>query len=498
MSRGVRTPGRLWDEADLADRRLAGVALNPAAPVEVLLRLLAVGAPAVRMVLCRDRDLPDAVVDAAVAHPDPRTRSFLAGNPHVDPARRTRLLDDPEWLVRAHLAGGPAAAEVPWPRPLPDWAVVRMITTYEDDLLGALYRQISMEFRRAMPTHPVAKVREFGSGPWDALSTGVRAALLADPDPQVRAAAARHQRLHDPALVEQDLPEQSCHARTHLLIHGALSRAVVARVLSAPGGDEGRRMIAGNPSLPADVVVLLARDPDPEVRERIACRGDLGAAERRTLAVDPDPAVRLAISLHPALTEQERAAIDYQVDQTGTFDYSPEPFHPRDPETVRRRALSAHPVLRRGAARDHGLPPDLLARLAEDEDLGVRVLLAQNHPDAPAPLLLRSFLEYTGHRREHLTTRPNFPTHGLAAFADHQDPAVRRLAARDPDLAPATADRLTRDPDPQVRAAFAAHPRLPQPRLLELLDDEELAHAAAANPALPVGLMHSLLDAGTH
>lgn len=58
---------------------------------------------------------------------------------------------------------------------------------------------------------------------------------------------------------------------------------------------------------------------------------------------------------------------------------------------------------------DHLLPPALLERLAVDDDLGARALLAQNHPDAHAPLLLRSFLEYTGPERSHLTTRPNLP-----------------------------------------------------------------------------------------
>ncbi|MFF4135992.1 hypothetical protein ACFY1B_31535 [Streptomyces mirabilis] len=46
-------------------------------------------------------------------------------------------------------------------------------------------------------------------------------------------------------------------------------------------------------------------------------------------------------------------------------------------------------------------------------------------------------------------------------------------------------ERLTRDLDPAVRAAAVGrHPNLPRPRLTELLDDEELAHPAAANPAL--------------
>ncbi|MFJ2738517.1 hypothetical protein ACIO3O_02510 [Streptomyces sp. NPDC087440] len=42
----MRNPERIREEAGLSERRLAGVALNPAAPDDVLLRLLADGAPA--------------------------------------------------------------------------------------------------------------------------------------------------------------------------------------------------------------------------------------------------------------------------------------------------------------------------------------------------------------------------------------------------------------------------------------------------------------------
>ncbi|MFE2416997.1 hypothetical protein [Streptomyces hokutonensis] len=259
---------------------------------------------------------------------------------------------------------------------------------------------------------------------------------------------------------------------------------MVDSVLTRPAGKEDKAMIAVNPTLPTDVVVLLAADPDPGIRGLIAHRADLGPAERRALTTDPHPDVRLAVSLHPALSEEERARIDYQVPMDHPFVFHPAPEVPRDPRTVRRKALSNHPLLRRQAAGDHLLPPDLVARLAADDDLGVRVLLAQNHPAAPAPLLLRSFLEYTGPGRSHLTTRPGFPTGGLAVFADHQDPEVRALAVRDPETAPAVVERLTQDREHAVRTAATRHPNLPQSRLEALLDDEELAHAAAANPAL--------------
>ncbi|MFF3209585.1 hypothetical protein ACFYYB_02875 [Streptomyces sp. NPDC002886] len=494
----MRTPEQIWEAADLPARRLAGVALNPSSPEDVLLRLLADGPPAVRMVLCRDRVLPDTVVEAVLQHPDTRTRSFFARNPHVDPAQRARLVDDPEWLVRALLADGPKPPFDGVCGPLPDEVVVRMIDTYDDDSLsGTFYRQISTALQLSMPTHPVAKVRRWGIGRWDQLPAEIRAGLLADPDEDVResarSSAERSAQSKDPAWVERELPDRSCHARWDMLMYQALSRTVVDNVLTAPVAEAERKVIAGNPSLPADVVVLLAADPDPAVRERIAYRADLGPAERRALAVDPDPAVRLAVSVHPELSERERAAIDYEVPLDDSFQAWPGPLVPRDPVHVRRDADSGHPLIRRRAAEDRTLPPDLLERLAADEDLGVRVLLAQYHPDAPAPLLLRSFLEYAGPQRGHLTTRPNFPTAGLAAFADHEDPEVRALAARDPHTAPVTVERLTQDPDPAVRSALARHPNLPRARLTELLDDAELAHAAAANPALDPELIQRLV-----
>ncbi|GAB2587035.1 hypothetical protein GCM10027168_19760 [Streptomyces capparidis] len=481
----MRTPARIWDGADLVERRLAGVALNPAAAEDVLLRLLAAGPLPVRMVLCRDRVLPDAVVDAVVAHPDALTRSFFARNPHADPALRARLVDDPDWLVRAHLSAPPNRPGGAWPLPLPDRVLERMLCTYGDELDPFWFRQASMAFRRSMPTHPRAAVRRAAVTFWPVLPDDARAALRADPDEAVRESARDRLRYGDPGWVERSLAEATgARGRNWLLSVGALGDAVVAAVAAEPDGWEARWAMAGNETLPAHAVRLLAADPDARVREAVARHPRLGPAERAALAADPHPDVRLAVSTHPALSEEERAAIEYEVPMDGTFGYQPEPLVPTDPVTVREAACSAHPLLRRWAARDHHLPPDLVRRLAADDDLGVRVLLAQNHPHAPAELLLRGFLEYRGDERDHLLTRPHFPTEGLAEYADHDDPLVRALAARDPATGPAVVERLTRDPDPRVRAAFARHPNLPPPRLRELLHDEALAHDAAANPAL--------------
>ncbi|MFD0431830.1 hypothetical protein ACFQ60_45630 [Streptomyces zhihengii] len=156
------TPEDIWADADLPARRLAGVALNPSSPEDVLLRLLAEAPPAARMVLCRDRILPDAVVEAVLRHPDTRTRSFFARNPHVDPAQRARLVDDPEWFVRAHLADAPRMPAGRRPRQLPDETAVHMLSTYDDELQhGGVYRQLSPGCAAACPP-----IRSRRSAPW--------------------------------------------------------------------------------------------------------------------------------------------------------------------------------------------------------------------------------------------------------------------------------------------------------------------------------------------
>jgi hypothetical protein len=78
-------------------------------------------------------------------------------------------------------------------------------------------------------------------------------------------------------------------------------------------------------------------------------------------------------------------------------------------------------------------------------------------------------------------------------FADHTDPAVRRLVALDPHAGPELVDRLCTDPDTLVRQAMAGCPRLPTTRIRALLDDPDLAEHAAANPALPADRMRQIL-----
>lgn len=70
------------------------------------------------------------------------------------------------------------------------------------------------------------------------------------------------------------------------------------------------------------------------------------------------------------------------------------------------------------------------------------------------------------------------------------EPRARALALRDPAATPELVERLSRDLDAGVRRKAAYDPRVPVPRLLELLADPTTEMAAAANPALPPAEMY--------
>ncbi|WP_436776965.1 hypothetical protein [Yinghuangia sp. YIM S09857] len=92
-----------------------------------------------------------------------------------------------------------------------------------------------------------------------------------------------------------------------------------------------------------------------------------------------------------------------------------------------------------------------------------------------------------------IAEHPWFVSHiGLARFADHKYAFTRLAAAEDPAVpGPVLAGLLT-DPSPTLRWWARRDPRLPWPYLRPLLDHHP--EDAAANPGLPVEVMHRLLD----
>lgn len=491
-----------------------GLAQNPAAPVEVLLRLLDRWPEVACEGLARRPALPEALQNAMVQHPNRLVRRTLARHLAVTPSLRERLLADPDWQVFLDACGDRGR------RPVSDDALVRVLTRLEepfegeiltaDELRMEVFMIMSAAFRRLSrlaATHPLPAVRSQAATNPKHLTESMRQALLVDPEPEVRTAIA--DALAEQARVMQpaDLNVRSSHVLAWVL-QRPLSREVVERVLAEDDVEKGLYWVAGNPTTPPDVVETLIAHPATMIREQVAERADLTTVQLLRLADDPDAGVRTAVSVHPGLTEAQRAGIAIDVgavrghDHYGPGDQCPEPWTPHADETVPvlddavRWARSVNPLLRRRAARNRELSPDLVTELTDDPDLGVRVILARCHPQAPPALLLRCVLEYHGCGRRQLSELPQFPVAGLHALADHADPVLRSLVARDPQVAPDLVRRLIADPNIEVRAAMARCPRLPTADLVALLNRPESAEPAAANPALPAEWIQRILDRG--
>lgn len=488
--------------SSLAELWLRGVAANPAAPSEVLLRLLDPAACAAWKVLCEERDLPADVVDAVITHPERAVRRGLARNHHVGPVQRGRLVNDPDPRVRGALASGP------YPRlgrveALPEDVLETLLTAQgdieQDRILTAdeirqeleFSGQIPPSYQHKMADHTNPELRVRAARLWLWLTPGHRDALLADPDPGVRDAARVESRVLDAASMEAELPEPDCHHRGLLLGEYAVSRAVVEACLAA-----GRDLLslARNRHTPADAVARLARHPDPSVRARVAGRADLNPSLLAELADDPHGAVRTRALLQPLpRTWAQRGAIDGIVGRTAE-EIGPvaEMLAEPDASWYEACAVSVHPLLRRVAATWPSLPEELVKRLAGDPDPHVRHLLAYNHPLAPPDIVLDAFLA-APRRRPYLLTLPHLPRTGLQRFLDHEDPDVRALAAADTTLDQPPI-RLLTDPEARVRRAAAANPLLPPDLTWTLLENSETAEGAAANPSVSTERLHGLLD----
>ncbi|MFF3331088.1 hypothetical protein ACFYWX_16215 [Streptomyces sp. NPDC002888] len=488
--------------SSLTELWFRGIAANPAAPSDVLLRLLHPAARAAWKVLCQERALPADVIDAVIGHPERSVRRAFARNPYAAPAQRSRLVDDPDAFVRADLASGPRL-RTGRVEALPDDVIETLLTRQDDpdhaqpvtaDEIRqelAFSGQIPMSFYREMPAHKNPELRVQGAGSWLWLTPGQRNALLADPDPAVRDAARRHSRILDPAAMEADLPEADCHHRSLLLVNYAVSRTVAEACLA---GGRNLWALAHNRYTPADAVACLARHPDPHVRERVAGRADLDPPLLEVLAKDPDDTVRTRALVHPLpRTWAQREALDQVVGRTAEA-IGPVAEMRVEPDTDWYSAccVSTHPLLRRVAATYSGLPQELVHRLADDPDPDVRHLLAYNHPLAPPATVLDAFIA-TPQQRPYLLTLPHLPRTGLRHLLNHEDPDVRGLAAADTTLDRPPTHLLT-DADADVRRAAAANPLLPLDLIETLLDTPDTAEAAAANPRLSPERLHDLLN----
>ncbi|ANN21833.1 hypothetical protein SD37_17030 [Amycolatopsis orientalis] len=257
----------------------------------------------------------------------------------------------------------------------------------------------------------------------------------------------------------------------------------IAEELVAADNEELRAEVAKNPSLPTDLRDRLAEDPSAFVRAHVILRQDLSEDRRRELHRDLCSAAEGPWSAESfALTVLNASAVPWVslLPLAERLSYLDSPIH----------------CFRAEVAASPDLPPEVVAALHDDKDVGIRRLVA-HRPDTPGDVLERLVAQHGEHpkHRPLIVDHPNFPPEAFIRFATHSDPRRRSIALKGPDLPLEILAELATDPDDQVRADVAGHLKTPPEILRALIEDRDLSvcAAAGANPRLPRQVMLDLL-----
>lgn len=306
---------------------------------------------------------------------------------------------------------------------------------------------------------------------------------------------------HDPLCPRPDcelLGGAACAGGHESTVHDTLQRA--ARNPATPTGVAAT--LAGHPSmivrwslaertdLPQELYARLAADPIPGVRVEAAGNPALGGPLVRALAADA-VGVRRVLAGHPNVPLDVLAELARTVRLGG----GPVPrVASATPRELAELAASPHAAVRALAARSRTLPAEVRDALADDADAAVVACVAP-HPGL-SEVRLRAMVARHGVRvLARVAANPDASPALLTELARHEPPvrrALREIAAHPNATEAALLACLS---EPRAQADAARHPALSAPVLVDLLahGSPDTAEAAAANPSLPRAEMEKLL-----
>ncbi len=343
------------------------------------------------------------------------------------------------------------------------------------------------------------------------------ATLSTDPDPAVRAALSRNQRV-DGATLERlaSADDASDDVAFSVAKHPKAEGRTLLRYVTHTR-DDVRSALAQHAALPLEAVRELARDASFVVRLNIAKRPELPVEERLALKLDPHASVRaVAIAADPGASADELASVPAQTRQEVRMALIKSST---DPALLAAFSTDSSNGVRMAVAHNARTPLEVLERLSREADGYVRGAVAAN-PAAGAAILGRLAVDQVhqirpiaaaslgklrkaqqgsapesseippeieevlldplaGPRRE-LARQRELGRAVLEVLCDDADTKVRSLLVRSKATPPDLLDRLASDPDSVVRASVAATPRASEQALALLVDDESFGVRAAA------------------
>ncbi|MCX5380032.1 hypothetical protein [Streptomyces sp. NBC_00091] len=313
-----------------------------------------------------------------------------------------------------------------------------------------------------------------------------------------------------------------------------LDRLIALAVSPAAGGGEDGLLgseLAGRKDLARDQVLALAAH-DEGLAVTLAYRGRLHAADVDPLArpaaaialleegrglpqwpcllaACPDAALRAKLAACPGLPPEVTAvlAADPELDVVTELAL----FATPNPTVAARLAAHPHAEVRRAAAANPGLPPDLLAALLTGEGLppAASCLVCDREPTpfVHDPYCPRTDCDLRGgaacdgsHRSTEHDTRwaalenPATPAEAVALFTADPSSSLRQAVAARTGLPGEVYARLARDPVPGVRWAVAGNPSIDEALIRELATgrDPEVLRGLARHPRLPLDVLSGL------
>ncbi|GAA2908851.1 hypothetical protein Acy02nite_88540 [Actinoplanes cyaneus] len=253
---------RRWPRFPPPDAVLEGLAVNPALPDDLLLRLIRVhGGPAATG-LAERRPLPAVAVAGMAAHPDPWVRAALGANGAGGAEVRLRLLGDPDPYVRRQVEPDP-----------------RDGTTVEPAGPGRPRSLSDLNGSRGYDRAAILR------GPLD---DELLAWVLAEGDEYDLTDLAHNPHLPPAAGLARFAEDFRPHARLLAARDPEVGPGVLMRLLGDPD-DAVRWAVARSPHLPVREIVALL--DDPELRGSAAANPALPVAEMARRIGSPDVAV---------------------------------------------------------------------------------------------------------------------------------------------------------------------------------------------------------------
>lgn len=266
--------------------RLEGLVWNSAAPDEILLRLLGFLPH-----LVRRRGVSDAVLDAAVDHPDAHVHEVLLES------RIGRSMSADRWS-RLLLGGSGGRGPVRALHVVRSSGIRLTDRTYEALAVDpsaqvreatAALPMLPARLRAALAADPAPRVRAAAcENGWPELDAAARARLAADPVPAVRTAVTLA--MHEEVPLTAEFLDAARGAME--LVEGRRLERELAERLASDEAMGTRRSLAANPYLDPDLVAVLAADPEDAVRTAVSVRPELTEERRAAVARPPSPGAR--------------------------------------------------------------------------------------------------------------------------------------------------------------------------------------------------------------